>query len=75
MLFRILDSAGERDGRCSVRDSLTTPIVQTATYFFKDTAELIAFQVVLGIQYFSEQYSFQAMLSLYSRYKKDSDPT
>lgn len=45
VLSRILDSAGERFGRCSVSDSLTTPIVQTATYFFKDTAELIAFQV------------------------------
>ena len=26
-------------------DSLTTPIVQTSTYTFKDTAQLIAFQV------------------------------
>ena len=50
MPSRILHSAGERLGRCSVRDSLTTPIVQTATYFFKDTAELIAFQVISGIQ-------------------------
>ncbi len=25
-------------------DSLTTPIVQTATYTFQDTAELIAYQ-------------------------------
>lgn len=34
--------------RCAVHtslaDSLTTPIVQTATYTFQDTAELIAYQ-------------------------------
>lgn len=36
--------AGERQGRPKVTDALATPIVQTATYFFKDTAELIAFQ-------------------------------
>lgn len=36
--------AGERQGRPKVMDALATPIVQTATYFFKDTAELIAFQ-------------------------------
>eukprot|EP00897_Mesotaenium_endlicherianum_P003000 jgi/Mesen1/2728/ME000168S01782 len=36
--------AGERHGRPSVADSLTTPIVQTSTYYFKDTAELIGFQ-------------------------------
>ncbi|KAG1656791.1 hypothetical protein FOA52_008365 [Chlamydomonas sp. UWO 241] len=35
--------SGERGGRPSVRDSLTTPIVQTSTYWFKDTAELIAY--------------------------------
>lgn len=35
---------GERKSRPNVSDSLTTPIVQTSTYFFKDTAELIAFQ-------------------------------
>eukprot|EP00898_Chlorokybus_atmophyticus_P006654 jgi/Chlat1/6990/Chrsp56S00524 len=32
--------AGERAGRPRVSDSLTTPIVQTATYTFRDTAEL-----------------------------------
>jgi cystathionine gamma-synthase len=36
--------AGERHGRPKVSDSLTTPIVQTSTYTFRDTAELIAFQ-------------------------------
>ena len=36
--------AGERQGRPKVSDSLTTPIVQTSTYTFRDTAELIAFQ-------------------------------
>eukprot|EP00271_Cylindrocystis_brebissonii_P014189 TRINITY_DN35459_c0_g1_i1.p1 TRINITY_DN35459_c0_g1~~TRINITY_DN35459_c0_g1_i1.p1 ORF type:complete len:536 (-),score=68.88 TRINITY_DN35459_c0_g1_i1:1020-2627(-) len=36
--------AGERSGRPSVADSLITPIVQTATYYFKDTDELIRFQ-------------------------------
>lgn len=36
--------AGERGGRPRVSDSLTTPIVQTATYHFKDSAELIAYQ-------------------------------
>lgn len=35
---------GERGGRPRVSDSLTTPIVQTSTYSFKDTAELIAYQ-------------------------------
>lgn len=35
---------GERAGRPRVSDSLTTPLVQTATYTFKDTAELIAYQ-------------------------------
>lgn len=35
---------GERGGRPKVSDSLTTPIVQTATYTFKNTAELIAYQ-------------------------------
>jgi cystathionine gamma-synthase len=35
---------GERTGRRDVRDALITPICQTSTYFFKDTAELIAFQ-------------------------------
>jgi hypothetical protein len=37
---------GERTGRRDVRDALITPICQTSTYFFKDTAELIAFQVI-----------------------------
>ena len=36
--------AGERKGRPNVSDSLTTPIVQTSTYTFRDTKELIAFQ-------------------------------
>lgn len=36
--------AGERGGRPRTADSLTTPIVQTATYTFKNTAELIAYQ-------------------------------
>lgn len=36
--------AGERGGRPRVSDSLTTPIVQTSTYTFRDTAELIAYQ-------------------------------
>lgn len=36
--------AGEREGRPRVADSLTTPIVQTATYTFRDTEELIAYQ-------------------------------
>ncbi|KAK9823211.1 hypothetical protein WJX72_001111 [[Myrmecia] bisecta] len=35
---------GERDGRPRVSDSLTTPIVQTSTYTFKNTEELIAYQ-------------------------------
>ena len=35
---------GERDGRPRVSDSLTTPIVQTATYTFQNTAEVIAYQ-------------------------------
>jgi cystathionine gamma-synthase len=37
--------AGERkEGRPKVSDSLTTPIVCTSTYHFKDTEELIAYQ-------------------------------
>ncbi|PNH10730.1 Cystathionine gamma-synthase, chloroplastic [Tetrabaena socialis] len=32
---------GERSGRPNVADSLTTPIVQTSTYHFRNTAELI----------------------------------
>jgi cystathionine gamma-synthase len=35
---------GERDGRPRVTDSLTTPIVQSATYWFRDTQEVIAYQ-------------------------------
>ncbi|KAL2634432.1 hypothetical protein R1flu_005911 [Riccia fluitans] len=35
---------GERHSRAKVTDALTTPIVQTSTYTFRDTAELIAFQ-------------------------------
>ncbi|KAG6557210.1 hypothetical protein Mapa_001137 [Marchantia paleacea] len=35
---------GERNGRPKVSDALTTPIVQTSTYFFRNTAELISFQ-------------------------------
>ncbi|GMH35405.1 hypothetical protein BSKO_03273 [Bryopsis sp. KO-2023] len=35
---------GERGGRPRVSDSLTTPIVQTSTYRFVDTNELIAYQ-------------------------------
>eukprot|EP00798_Chlamydomonas_sp_ICE-L_P011403 gene11403-12106_t len=33
--------AGERGGRPKISDSLTTPIVQTSTYWFKNTQELI----------------------------------
>lgn len=35
---------GERIGRPKVSDALTTPIVQTSTYTFTDTAQLIAYQ-------------------------------
>lgn len=35
---------GEREGRPRVSDSLTTPIVQTATYWFRDTQEVIDYQ-------------------------------
>lgn len=34
---------GERTGRPRVRDALTTPIVQTSTYWFNNTAELIEY--------------------------------
>ena len=34
----------ERKGRPKIIDSLTTPIVQTSTYWFKDTDELIEYQ-------------------------------
>jgi len=36
--------SGEREGRPSVSDSLTTPIVQTSTYWFRDTQEVIDYQ-------------------------------
>jgi cystathionine gamma-synthase len=35
---------GERGARPRVSDSITTPIVQTATYWFRDTQEVIAYQ-------------------------------
>ena len=35
---------GEREGRPRVADSLTTPIVQTATFWFRDTQEVIDYQ-------------------------------
>jgi cystathionine gamma-synthase len=35
---------GERGGRPRVSDSLSTPIVQTATFWFRDTQELIDYQ-------------------------------
>lgn len=35
---------GERAGRPRVSDSLVTPIVQTATYTFRNTAELVDYQ-------------------------------
>jgi len=37
--------AGERSGRPHVADALTTPVVMTSTYFFRDTAHLIDFVV------------------------------
>jgi cystathionine gamma-synthase len=36
--------AGERATRARVTDSLTTPIVQTAAFWFRDTQEVIAYQ-------------------------------
>jgi len=36
--------AGERSGRGIATDAITTPIVNTSAYMFKDTAELIAFK-------------------------------
>ncbi len=35
---------GEREGRPRVSDSLTTPIVQTSTFWFRDTQELVDYQ-------------------------------
>jgi cystathionine gamma-synthase len=35
---------GERGARPRVSDSITTPIVQSATYWFRDTQEVIAYQ-------------------------------
>ncbi|MEX2206093.1 MAG: aminotransferase class I/II-fold pyridoxal phosphate-dependent enzyme [Myxococcota bacterium] len=35
---------GERAGKPRVSDSITTPIVQSATYWFRDTQEVIAYQ-------------------------------
>ena len=36
--------AGERGGRPRISDTVTTPIVQTATFTFRNTAELIDYQ-------------------------------
>ena len=36
--------AGERGPRPRVGDSITVPIVQSATYWFRDTQEVIAYQ-------------------------------
>ncbi len=36
--------AGERGARPRISDSITTPIVQSATYWFRDTQEVIAYQ-------------------------------
>jgi len=36
--------SGEREGRPRVSDSLTTPIVQSSTYWFRDTQEVIDYQ-------------------------------
>ncbi len=36
--------SGEREGRQRVADSITTPIVQTSTYWFHDTQEVIDYQ-------------------------------
>ena len=35
---------GERGAKPRVSDSITTPIVQSATYWFRDTQEVIAYQ-------------------------------
>jgi cystathionine gamma-synthase len=35
---------GEREGRPRVSDSITTPIVQTSTYWFRDTQEIIDYR-------------------------------
>ncbi len=37
-------SGGEREGRPRVADALTTPIVQSSTYWFRDTQEVIDYQ-------------------------------
>jgi cystathionine gamma-synthase len=36
--------SGERQGRPRVSDSITTPIVQTSTFWFRDTQEVIDYQ-------------------------------
>jgi cystathionine gamma-synthase len=36
--------SGEREGRPRVSDSITTPIVQTSTYWFRDTQEVIDYR-------------------------------
>jgi cystathionine gamma-synthase len=35
---------GEREGRPRVSDALTTPVAQTATFWFRDTQEVIDYQ-------------------------------
>eukprot|EP00252_Welwitschia_mirabilis_P017846 TRINITY_DN3972_c0_g1_i1.p1 TRINITY_DN3972_c0_g1~~TRINITY_DN3972_c0_g1_i1.p1 ORF type:complete len:496 (-),score=22.61 TRINITY_DN3972_c0_g1_i1:425-1912(-) len=36
--------SGEKSGRVIVTDAITTPIVQTSTYVFKNSAQLVAYQ-------------------------------
>lgn len=44
--FTFVESPGERSGRGIVTDGITTPIVNTSAYWFKNTAELIDFKVM-----------------------------
>lgn len=43
--------AGERLGRRLVTDAITTPVVNTSAYLFKNTAELIAFKEGTHVSY------------------------
>lgn len=49
MLFCIWVYAAERLGRAIVTDAITTPVVNTSAYFFKNTADLIDYKVLIFV--------------------------
>ena len=45
MIILVYVTIGERLGRGIVTDAITTPVVNTSAYHFKNTAELLDFKV------------------------------